>query len=317
MAVQNKTIGFKKPMKATLVKGFPSSSDWLYEKKFDGYRTIAVISKRKAILYSISGINVSNNYIKVMEECAKIGNAVVLDGELIALKAGKEHFSSLQLFKSETGAKLEYCVFDLLHLDGHDLTKLPLVQRKELLQSILKPLKSRVVKYVVHKSDGPALFEEAKEKNWEGIIGKRNDSIYFPGRRTPDWIKIKTTKRQEVVIIGYTVPEGSRKFFGSLLLGYYEKTKLVFAGKVGTGFSDKTLKDVFEKMQLLKAVKSPFSEKLNIATKASDITWIKPKLVAEIKFMEWTPDGKMRHTSFQGLRTDKNPLDIIREIPAG
>ncbi|KAA2242790.1 hypothetical protein F0L74_09690 [Chitinophaga agrisoli] len=304
------------PMLAVLVDDFPSSGDWVYEKKFDGYRAIAVIQAGKVSLYSRNGILLNNNYPSVPAALTKLPHDCVLDGEVIHIdKAGRETFQGLQQYGQTRSGTIQYCVFDLLKLGRQDITHLPLLQRKELLATLVKPLRSRVIKYVEHVEDGRKLFAQAESEGWEGVIGKRANVTYLPGKRTDYFVKIKTSKRQEAIICGYTAPAGSRKHFGALLLGVYIGKELHYAGKTGTGFTDLDLKELFQKMQPLIGP-MPFAEDVKKKYYRNvDVTWLKPALVCEIKFTEWTGDMRMRHPSFQGLRTDKKAKEVILELP--
>jgi bifunctional non-homologous end joining protein LigD len=206
-----------------------------------------------------------------------------------------------------------YYVFDLIYSDGYNLTNTPLVERKKLLNELIPSVSSPSVRYSDHViGNGPAVFKNACKLHLEGIISKAADSPYTQ-KRTRDWLKIKCISRQEFVIGGFTKPKGSRKFFGSLLLGYYGKDKkLHYCGHVGTGFNEESLSQLAKKLEAVKTTKMPF---VAIPKDVKNATWVKPNLVAEVKFLEWTRDGILRHPSFKGLREDKSPKKIIREVP--
>nr|WP_087881161.1 non-homologous end-joining DNA ligase [Nitrobacter vulgaris] len=260
-------------------------------------------------IYSRNGKSVSHSYIDVAKalECVK-GDAVI-DGELVALdEQGVSHFQLLQNALRHQ-AKLRYCAFDLMFQDGDDLRRLPLTERKKRLKSILP--KDKLIAFSRHRlTFGTKFFEEAERKGLEGIMAKRADSTYQSGARTDNWLKIKTSKRQEVVIVGFTAPRRTRPYFGALTLALREGKEWHYIGHVGTGFSHETLKEVHEKLIKLKAEKSPFAKKVK---DESVTTWVKPQLVAEVKFTEWTSSGEMRHPVYLGLRADKQATDVERE----
>ena len=233
----------------------------------------------------------------------------VIDGELVALdKGGVSHFQMLQNALRRQ-AKLLFCAFDLMFCDGQDLRKLALLKRKARLKEILPD--HRLIAFSRHrKAEGTKFFAEAERKGLEGIMAKRSDSQYVSGTRSDNWLKIKTSKRQEVVIVGFTAPRRTRPFFGALTLALREGKGWRYVGHVGTGFSHGTLEELHRKLIKLKTAKSPF------ATKVKDeavTTWVKPSLVAEVKFTEWTSSGEMRHPVYQGLRSDKRTEDVTRE----
>jgi bifunctional non-homologous end joining protein LigD len=233
----------------------------------------------------------------------------VIDGELVALdENGVSHFQLMQnALRHE--AKLQYCGFDLMFHDGEDLRGLTLLERKKRLKEILP--RHKLIAFSRHrKTDGTKFFEEAERKGLEGIIAKRADSKYLSGARTDNWLKIKTSKRQEVVIAGFTAPRRTRPFFGALALAVREKNGWRYIGHVGTGFSHKTLEELHGMLIKLKAAKSPFAAKVK---DEAVTTWVKPSLVAEVKFTEWTTKGEMRHPVYLGLRSDKRAEDVSRE----
>jgi bifunctional non-homologous end joining protein LigD len=235
----------------------------------------------------------------------------VLDGELVALdEQGRSRFQLLQNAEREA-VHLLYCVFDLLYFDGKDLRSLPLLKRKELLEEVLP--KSPLLHYSAHVvGSGLKAFARAKRAGEEGIMAKLATSRYHSGARTRDWLKVKASQEQEVVIVGFTAPRRSRKYFGALVLAVREGKRWEYAGRAGTGFDAETLRSLHQKMVPLITAKKPVVEKV---PDEANTTWVKPKLVAEVKFTEWTAAGEMRHPVFLGLRTDKKATDVIRELP--
>ena len=297
------------PMLATLTDAPFDDKGWIFEDKYDGFRMVATTQGGKVTLYSRNGKIISQSYVEVAKALEGVKGDAVIDGELVALdKNGISHFQLLQnALRHE--AKLLYCAFDLMFLNGEDLRGLPLLDRKKRLKDILPH--HRLIAFSRHrKTSGRKFFEEAERNGLEGIMAKRADSTYRSGSRTDDWLKIKTSKRQEVVIVGFTAPRRTRPFFGALTLGVREQNGWRYIGHVGTGFSHETLKELHGKLIKLKASKSPFGVK----TKDEAVTtWVKPQLVAEVKFTEWTSSGEMRHPVYLGLRTDKQAVDVVRE----
>jgi bifunctional non-homologous end joining protein LigD len=297
-------------MLATLTDAPFDDADWIFEDKYDGFRMVAKIEDGKVTLYSRNGKIISHNYIEVAKALEGVKADAVIDGELVALdKNGVSHFQLLQnALRHE--AKLLYCAFDLMFCDGEDVRGLTLLERKKRLKEILP--RHKLIAFSRHrKADGKKFFEEAERKGLEGIMAKRADSKYLSGARTDDWLKIKTSRRQEVVIAGFTAPRRTRPFFGALTLAVREKNGWRYIGHVGTGFSHETLEQLYGKLIKLMAAKSPF------ATKIKDeeaTTWVKPSLVAEVKFTEWTTRGEMRHPVYLGLRTDKRALHSVNGL---
>lgn len=305
-----------KPMLATLVDKPFSDPNWLFETKWDGVRAVCFIKNGKARFVSRNQLEMTGQY----PELAAIATSVlatnaILDGEIVALdEHGVSRFQLLQrrLGRKNAGeigrlaatTRLAYYVFDLLHHDGLDLTPCSLLNRKTLLESILKPSKN--VLYSDHIiGEGEKLYEAIAKVPLEGIIAKRIESTYVQ-RRTSDWLKIKTTLESEVVVGGYTLPRNSRSHFGALVVGLYQDGELHYVAHTGGGFNQKTLEHIHKLMQPLRTEESPFVE----TPKTNEpVHWIKPKLVAQVKFSEWTADRRMRHPVFLGLRTDKKPSD--------
>jgi bifunctional non-homologous end joining protein LigD len=297
------------PMLATLTDAPFDDPNWVFEDKFDGFRMVAEIRRGKVALYSRNGKIISQSYIEVAKALEGVKREAVIDGELVALgKDGVSHFQLLQnALRHE--AKLLYCAFDLMFENEDDLRKLPLLERKERLKAILP--RDKLIAFSHHrKATGKRFFAEAEQKGLEGIMAKRADSPYASGGRTSDWLKIKTAKRQEVVIAGFTAPKRTRPFFGALVLAVRENNTWRYIGHVGTGFSHKTLEELHGKLAKLNAAKSPFPAKVK---DEGVTTWVKPSLVAEVKFAEWTSKGELRQPVYLGLRSDKQAMDVVRE----
>ena len=297
------------PMLATLTDAPFEDKEWIFEDKYDGFRMVAKIEGGKVTLCSRNGKVISHSYNEVAKALEGLKADAVIDGELVALdKKGVSHFQLLQnALRHE--AKLLYCAFDLMFCDGEDLRKLTLLERKKRLKEILP--RHKLIAFSRHrKGDGIKFFEEAERKGLEGIMAKRADSMYLSGARTDNWLKIKTSKRQEVVIAGFTAPRRTRPFFGALTLALREGSNWRYIGHVGTGFSHETLEELHGKLLKLKTTKSPFPGKVKDETVT---TWVKPRLVAEVKFTEWTSAGEMRHPVYLGLRRDKKAEDVVRE----
>ncbi|MDB5250541.1 MAG: ligD [Segetibacter sp.] len=284
-----------------------SKEDWLYEIKWDGYRAIAEVNKGDVKLYSRNGNSFLATYPDVVAELSKMKVQAVLDGEIVVLnEEGNPDFQKLQHYDSYRNFPIQYYVFDLLELNGKKLYNVPLIERKKQLAEILK--KNEVIKYSDHIEErGEDFFEAIKQKNLEGIMAKRKDSEYYPGKRSADWLKIKHHQSDEAIIAGFTAPRGGRKYFGALVLGTMINGKLTYAGHTGSGFDGKLLKEMYAKLQPLIRDKSPFDERVKTNM---PVTWVEPKYVCEIKFTEWTSDGKLRHPIFLRLREDKPAKEV-------
>ena len=286
------------------------NADWLFEIKWDGYRAIAEKKNQEILLYSRNGLSFQQKFPIVVDQLKLIKSDAILDGEIVILDGnGKPNFQYLQHYSEHQDKPIQFQVFDLLALNGKDTKMLELDKRKELLQELIP--ENEVIKYCDHVIEhGVSFFELTTENGLEGMMAKKMDSIYSPGKRTGDWVKVKNHKTQEVIIGGYTAPEKSRKYFGALILAEKHDEELVYVGHTGTGFSDKMLKEMYEFMQPLVQGNSPFKEKIKTNSPA---TWIKPELVCEIKFTEITTDGKFRHPVFLRLREDKKISEINNE----
>lgn len=300
---------------AKLANTVPEGEDWLYELKYDGFRIIAFVEGNSVRLITRNG----NDYTKRFHDIASTlidlasGRAMVLDGEVaITDTSGKTDFQALQNYvKNPQGQSLTYIVFDLLALDGIDLRGNPLIDRKEMLETLMKDAPKSLYYSRYIRGEGKESFAVACEASMEGIVGKKANSIYS-GTRNGDWIKLKCDKRQEFVIGGYSLSDKKTSGVSSLLLGVYEGEELVYAGRAGTGISEIDMKVLEGKFEYLKRTHPPF--KLAPKPKSKEkITWLEPELVAEIKFAEWTKDNLLRQASYKGIRTDKNPRDIKKE----
>jgi len=302
-----------KPMLATLVKEPFDHPDWLFEVKWDGYRAIAEIQDGKVSLYSRNHIVLNQKFSPVTEALQKFGFDAVLDGEIVVVdEQGRPDFQMLQNYQKSGRGYLIYYVFDLLYCRGHDLLNLPLLKRKDLLKKILPAGQHIKFSDYVWK-EGVLFFQVVKEKGLEGIVAKHSQSPYRMGKRSRQWLKIKTKLTQEGVIAGFTEPLGGRKYFGSLVLGAYAGGKLVYIGHSGGGFAAETLKEIHEKLQPLIQPECPFKTEPPSNT---PVTWVKPQLVCEVTFAGWTEDGQMRQPVFSRLRQDKAAREVVRENPA-
>jgi bifunctional non-homologous end joining protein LigD len=296
-------------MLATLTDAPFDDPDWVFEIKWDGFRMVACLQQGKVTLYSRNGKIISDSYRGVAQALERLNVDAVLDGELVALdRRGISHFQLLQnALRAE--ATLRYCIFDLMFLEGEDLRDLTLLERKERLRRLLP--KHPLLSFSPHRSQhGSKFFKQALEQGLEGIMAKRKTSKYLSGARTSDWLKIKTARRQEVVIAGFTAPRRSRPHFGALVLAVREGKAWRYVGHVGTGFSHATLKELHDKLSALRTSTSPFSVRVK---DEAVTTWVRPKLVAEVRFTEWTSAGEMRHPVFLALRDDKAAGDVMRE----
>ena len=300
-----------KPMLATLVEEPFDNKDWLFEIKWDGYRAVSYLHKESVEVISRNMVPFTQKYQPVTDALQQLGINAVVDGEIVAVdEKGLAVFQLLQNWQNRKDVRLQYYVFDLLWLDGYDVTGLPLLARKQLLQQLIPP-DHETIKYSDHViAKGKDFFRVAIEQGLEGIMAKKIDSLYQADSRSSNWLKIKVNKRQEVIIAGFTAPRNSRKFFGALLLGVYQGNELVYIGHTGSGFNRKSLEAIWHKLQPLTTDHSPFAKppKTNMPA-----TWVKPELVCEIKFTEWTAERQARHPIFMGLREDKNSKEVTIE----
>lgn len=321
-------VKFIEPMKARLAEKPPAGGDWIYEIKFDGFRAVAFKSGEDVRLLSRNEKDFGEKFPEIVEALAALKtDDAVFDGEIVALDPkGISSFQLLQAF--ELGQKrppIYFYVFDLLHWKGKDLRDQTLMERKSQLEKVLAK-NSGLIRYSASLGEnaGP-LLKQAEKLGLEGLIGKRKDSIYQPGRRSGAWVKLKLHHEQEFVIGGFTDPAGSRQNFGALLIGFYKKDKLTFCGKVGTGFNTKVLARLNSQFQTIASDDCPFvnlpekrSGRFGAGVTAAEMKrchWVNPQMVCQIKFAEWTRDDKLRQPVFLGLREDKNAREVVRETP--
>jgi len=298
------------PMLATLITEPFDNDNWIFEIKWDGYRSVAYCNGETVELVSRNLKPFTDKYSPVAEALQQLGLNAVFDGEIVAVnEKGLAEFQLLQNWQNTPG-RLQFFIFDILWVDGYDITALSLIERKKILKELL-PANNEVVKYSDHVvGKGNEFFNVAVSQGLEGIMAKKANSIYQINARSDDWVKIKVSLRQEVIIAGYTQPRRTRKFFGSLLLGLYDGDEIVYIGHTGSGFNTKSLEAIYNKLQPLITTECPFKKcpKGNMP-----VTWVKPKLVCEIKFTEWTKDRMARHPIFMGLRVDKKAKDVTFE----
>lgn len=312
-----------KPMKATLVKEPFDEPGWLYEIKWDGYRAIAVIHKGHCELVSRNNISF-DQFQPIADELADWKVSAVIDGEIVVLdENGKSDFGAIQNWQRRKGGQLAYNVFDILWLDGHNLTGLPLIQRKTILEAVL-PQTILVRLSKAFSTNGIDFFHAAEKAGIEGIMAKKADSVYTANDRSKEWLKVKVERRQEVVIGGFTKNADTDKLFSALAIGVYQKGILRYIGKVGTGWSDFKQKELMDKFKPLITDKCPFDVEPDVDEPSrfrpkrlgAKPTWLIPKLVCEVNIAEITGEGKVRQASFKGLRIDKDAKDVILEVPA-
>jgi bifunctional non-homologous end joining protein LigD len=311
------------PQLATLVKDAPSGDGWLHEIKYDGYRIGCRIRGGRVTLISRNGKDWTAAFPDIAKAAAALPvSDALIDGEVaIVLTDGRTSFQMLQNASSGGSAggtadgTLIYFVFDLLRLDGERVQALPLIDRKARLKALVGRRKTSRIRYADHvQGIGRAFFQQACRLGLEGIISKRASEPYRPGRGG-DWVKTKCVLEQEFVIGGFTDPEGSRAGIGALLIGYYQGSKLIFSGKVGTGFTHAVALDLRRRLNAIEQKSCPFDPPPE-GRLGKTAHWVKPQLVCQVVFTEWTAEGKIRHPSFQGLRTDKKPKEVTRERPS-
>lgn len=288
------------------------SPDWMFEIKLDGYRAITVFdAASRPHIWSRNGLSLEQKFPAISKAVSRLKLCrTILDGEIVAVdENGIPRFQLLQRFQKQPTAPTLYFVFDVLWTDGSDITQKNLIERRAVLERILKPAAGiQLGNYVTDK--GKALFNLTKAKGMEGIVAKRKISAYRPGKRSADWLKIKSRPQQEFVVGGFSEGKGSRKQLGALLLGAYRNGKLHYFGHAGSGFSEKGLNDAIDQMKPLFTDKSPFENPPRVPEK---IQWVKPELVCEISFAEWTRDGELRQTVFLGWRDDKKAKEVVLE----
>ncbi len=314
---RRKQPSWTEPMLATLADEPFSDDNWIFERKLDGERCLVFREDGDVTLYSRNKKNLNNTYPEI---CDALDNqsvdTFIVDGEIVAFSGGRTSFSRLQRRMQiddpdearASSIAVYYYVFDVLHLQGYDCTGLALRVRKRVLKRALSF--TRPMRYTTHRNgDGVAYHNEACRKGWEGIIGKRADAKYVHSR-SRKWLKLKCVNRQEFVIGGYTEPQGGRVGFGALLIGFYEGGDLRYAGRVGTGFNDETLRSLRKELKGKARKTAPFA---GDSLPSKGVHWVRPELVAEVAFTEWTDEDRLRHPRFLGLRRDKQAKDVHKE----
>jgi DNA ligase D-like protein (predicted ligase) len=296
-------------MKAVLTEERFSDPAWIFERKLDGIRCIAVRDGGAVRLLSRNDLAMDARYPEVARQLGELEERrFAIDGEVVAFDGEQTSFAKLAR-RGQEPVPVFYYVFDILWLDGQDVRRVPLRSRKTLLRAVVTA--SASVRLTAHRNeDGAAFFKEACAAGWEGLIAKREDSTYTSGR-SKDWLKFKCAHGQELVIGGYTEPKGTRIELGALLVGFYDGDELLYAGKVGTGFDRATLRMLGERLRGLRRDTPPFADHAQIRERG--VTWVEPSLVAEVGFAEWTADHRLRHPRFQGLRDDKSAREVVRE----
>ncbi|MGE9310475.1 DNA ligase D [Niabella sp. CJ426] len=313
-----------KPMLATLVNAPFDDPDWVYEIKWDGYRSLAFVQKGKVQLLSRNNKSFDKKFYPIYDLLKQWKINAVVDGEIVALdNNGRSNFNKLQNWRSEADAELAFYVFDILWYEGKNLMGLPLNERQIILKAVLPQEDDRIRLSTVFSVSGSEMFAAAEKMGLEGIMAKRSDSVYTSNLRSKEWLKIKVNKRQEVIIAGFTKNAGTSKTFSALLLAVHENGKLTYVGKVGTGFSDKKQKEMMELFKPLITDNSPFKEEIDVDKPSrfrqrmgAKPTWLKPRLVCEVAYTEVTDEGVFRHPSFEGMREDKTAKEVIRETEA-
>lgn len=301
-----------KPELATLVDSAPQDDNWIHEMKFDGYRLISVIHD-KIKIFTRNQNDWTNKFEDLVGALKKLKlKDAIFDGEIVAYdKKGMPNFQALQnSLSGDEPQQLVYYVFDLIAYQGYDLSSLDILTRKQILKKIIAKADKKVIQFSDHiQGKGEKTFESACKMGFEGIVSKHIDSGYSQ-RRTREWLKVKCSNRQEFIVVAYTKPRGSRPYFGALLLGYYDKGKLKYCGRVGTGFNDDTLKSLYALLKKYEIKECPLEEPFKSTAIQS---WVKPQIVVEVEFTEWTQEGSLRHPSFKGLRKDKKANQVVRE----
>jgi len=304
--VRVKKPAFVNPMKAVLTADRPAGDEWVFERKLDGIRCLAVKQGGRTKLHSRNELSLNDRYPAIAAALdADPADGFVIDGEAVAFVGDHDRFGGGE------GAVLFYYVFDVLFADGRDVRSLPLEERRAVLEGVVR-WKAPLHMTEQMTGDGAALLADACRDGWEGLIAKRVGTPYV-STRSRDWLKLKCKREQELVIGGFTAPRGSRTDLGALLVGHFEGDRLRYAGKVGTGFTHATLRELSETLAPLVRETPPFEPEKAIPRTA---TWVEPEVVAQIAFMEWTADGRLRHPSFLGLRFDKPAREVVREEPS-
>jgi bifunctional non-homologous end joining protein LigD len=316
---------FVEPMKAKLVDSTPPG-DWIYEIKFDGYRALALRGGAEIRLLSRNQKDLGKKFPEILDAIASLDvQDAIVDGEIVALDdQGRSSFQALQAFDMDTERPpIVFYAFDLLRLNGKDLRDLPIEERKARLAELFTETTAALRYSISFTKDIEELLEKARTLGLEGLIGKRSGSRYEVGKRSGAWVKIKLHMEQEFVIGGYTDPEGGRKHFGALLVGFYEGKRLKFAGRVGTGFSEKLLSSLQSELEKIRIKSCPFynvpaagRNRWDQGLTAAEMRrchWVRPKLVCQVKFTEWTRDDRLRQPVFLGIREDKDASEVVRE----
>jgi bifunctional non-homologous end joining protein LigD len=302
-------ITWIEPMLATLTDSYFSDPEWVFEPKLDGVRALALKEGTKVRLMSRNKLPLNDRYPEIVTAVSRLKvEKAILDGEIAVVTGGVSRFQSLQRHLLEGGGSLVYFVFDAPQLGGYDISRLPLLARKELLRRAVQS--TPTIELVSHREEsGEDYLREACEKGWEGVIAKRASAPYIFGR-SKEWLKFKCSKEQEFVVGGFTDPQGARVGFGALLIGYYEDGKFRYAGKVGTGYNTRLLRALAQQLTGLIKDESPFD---GTPPARKGVHWVKPEVVVQIGFSEWTRDGRLRHPRFLGIRDDKSPREVVRE----
>jgi bifunctional non-homologous end joining protein LigD len=304
---------FVPPALATLVDTVPTGPEWLHEVKYDGYRIEAVVHRGKCTLYSRNGLDWTQRLPAIATRCEEIGHDLILDGEIVATGSASGDFQRLQRRLDRPVTRgVNYVVFDLLAVGSRSIRKAPLIERRQGLLEILGGMRGTVRPGKTLPGEAATLLDRACTQGLEGVISKRIDAPYRSGR-TLDWRKIKCERRQEFAIVGFTPPGGSRSGFGSLLLAVREGDEWVYAGRVGSGFDEQGLARLLSRLERLERRQSPLGEVPAGIPRGT--RWVRPELVAEVKFTEWTSEGRLRHPVFVALRSDKPASEIRRETP--
>jgi bifunctional non-homologous end joining protein LigD len=295
-------------MLATLSKEPVVGSDWIFEEKYDGIRAVAEKKKDRVRLWSRTGQDLTGGFVDVVDAIRRLpDDDLVLDGELVVFDPkGVSRFQLLQRRGIDPRVRPVYVVFDVLRSKARDLMRAPLEQRRARLIALIPKRAGVLMPSRQLRGDGAAALATAREKGWEGVIAKQHGSVYEPAERSRAWRKVKVRGESEFVIGGYTAPQGARSEFGALLVGMFDGPKLRYVGKVGTGYTQDTLRDLGAKLRRRQTVRAPFAP----APRMRNATWVRPDLVAQLAYQEWTADGKLRQPAFLGLRTDKKAKEV-------